>query len=530
MLFSSCGVYSRTQLKKKQRRQETFAFYDTIFFKHRKDLVCVNCDTSEMSGRPVTSVPASEASTSADTVTDSSDVDHIRTALTQDTFVPHVFDFVTIARYAGNMVRSNIPSLFLEPLAVDQSTIIGDGASFSAFRKALPSPPTWSETHSLDGMSITMSNPKDDVPSHVVYKVARVAFTDTGQPTAETRQAMKAAMMEMFALVHPPLLKHSNIVDFLGLAWGSNFYDPSHRLPVLVVEYADHGNLAQLQESKNLEPQTRSSLALDIGEGIKILHRCGIIHGDVKSENVLIFAHPDKKYLAKVADFGFSLVGEAADAEVHIGGTKPWKAPEAQKRLAKQFLKATDVYSYGLLLWRLATDGKDPFRFLPASELKGDSYLDTLERFKELDDPAKNIAIEKWYLPYIIAEQKDRKTELSPDWLARTISNLRLLTTETEAGQATRNQALANMYPMLKDTLRMCLLTSQPTDSIGQMLLTWAQKDSFYGRISSALSRCLSLSPQNRDLEATLSALRGNPSTETVYVIKCANFSLANEY
>jgi serine/threonine protein kinase len=481
---------------------------------------------SDISGRAVTSVPASEASTSADIVTDRSDVDHTRRALMEDVFVPHVFDFVSIASNAGNIVRSSIPSLFLEPLAVDQSTIVGNGASFSAFRKVIPSPPTWSETRSLDGLLITTSNPKDDMPKHVVYKVARVAFTDIGQPTAETRQAMKAAMMEIFALVHPPLLKHSNIVDFLGLAWGSNYYDPSHRLPVLVVEYAVHGSLAQLQENETLKPRIRSSLALDTGEGIKVLHRCGIIHGDVKSENVLIFAHPEKKYLAKVADFGFSLVGEAAHAEVHVGGTKPWKAPETKQRLAKQFLKATDVYSYGLLLWRLATDGKDPFRFLPSSELKGDPYLDVLERFKELDGPAKNIAIEKWYLPYIIAEQKDRQADLSPDWLAKMISNLRLLTTMTQAGQATPNKALADIYPMLTDTLRMCILTSQPTDSIGQMLLTWAQKDSFYGRVSTALSKCLSLSPQERDLEATLSALRGNQSTETTYVSNLPGFLL----
>jgi serine/threonine protein kinase len=519
----SAGEKSNAQKKHPHRKIAPF-------YKLRKDRVGISCEMSDISGRPVTSVPPSEASTSVDTVTDHSHVDLTRTTLMQDVFVPHVFDFVTIAGYAGNMVRSSIPSLFLEPLAVDQSTIIGNGASFSAFRKAIPSSPTWSETRSLDGgLSITTFNPKDIVPSHVVYKVARVAFTDIGQPTAETRQAMKAAMMEMFALVHPPLLKHSNIVNFLGLAWGSNYYDSSHRLPVLVVEYADHGNLAQLQESETLEPRIRSSLALDVGEGIKILHRCGIIHGDVKSENVLIFAHPEKKYLAKVADFGFSLVGEAAEAEVHVGGTKPWKAPETKKRLAKQFLKATDVYSYGLLLWRLATDGKDPFQFLPSLGPKGDSYLEILERFKELDGPANNIAIEKWYLPYIIAEQTDRQTDCSPDWLAKMISNLRLLTTVTQAGQETRNPAVADIYPMLKDTLRMCILKSLPTGSIGQMLLIWAQNDSFYGRISSALSKSLSLSPQERDLEATLSALKGIPSTETAYVIKYTNFPLPNK-
>jgi serine/threonine protein kinase len=469
-----------------------------------------------MSGRAVTSVLASEDSTSTNVVTGSSNVDDARAALMQDVFVPHVFDFVSIAANAKNQVRSTIPPLFLDPHAVDQSAIVGNGASFSAFRKVIPSLPTWTETISLDGLVITSSTPRQITPKYVVYKVARVAFTDTGHPTAETRQAMKAAMMEMFALVHPPLLKHANIVDFLGLAWGSNYYDPSHRLPVLVVEYADHGNLAELQGRENLDPPIRSSLALDIGEGLKILHKCGIIHGDVKSENVLIFAHPEKKYLAKVADFGFSIVGEALDAQIYVGGTRPWRAPEAKTRLEKPFLKATDVYSYGLLLWRLATDGKDPFRFLPPSELQQDADLDAVERFKESDGPFNNIAIEKWYLPYLISEQNYPQQDLSVDWLARMKSNFQLMTAATQAAKDSPNGALADTYPILKDTLRICLMTSMPMDLVRKGLLMWASTDSFYGRISTALGKCLSLSPKNRDLDAALSALKAEPFAETM--------------
>lgn len=73
-----------------------------------------------------------------------------------------------------------IPSLFFEPLAVDQSTTIGDGASFSAFRKAIISPPTWSETRNMDGLVMTLPKPKVILPKYIVYKVARVAFTDIG--------------------------------------------------------------------------------------------------------------------------------------------------------------------------------------------------------------------------------------------------------------------------------------------------------------------------------------------------------------
>ncbi|KAL5044507.1 hypothetical protein BDW71DRAFT_186140 [Aspergillus fruticulosus] len=60
---------------------------------------------------------------------------------------------------------------------------------------------------------------------------------------------MKAALMGLYCLQHRPPQTHFNFVKLLGLAWGSNYLNLAHRLPVAVVEFADRGNLAQLQES-----------------------------------------------------------------------------------------------------------------------------------------------------------------------------------------------------------------------------------------------------------------------------------------
>jgi hypothetical protein len=69
-------------------------------------------------------------------------------------------------------------------------------------------------------------------------------------------------------------------------------------------------------------------------------------------------------------------------------------------------------------------------------------------------------------------------------------------------------------------------MTSMPMDLVGKGLLMWASTDSFYGRISTALGKCLSLSPKNRDLDAALSALKAEPLAETMYVIKSASICL----
>lgn len=204
-----------------------------------------------------------------------------------------------------------------------------------------------------DGLIISTKGPQPSL-SHIVYKTARVAFTPTGEPISRgDRKAMSSALMELYALVHPPLLQHPNIVNFLGLAWGSNPFEPTHRLPIVVVEYAEHGTLADLQEKIFLPSTVRQNLCLDVALGLDILHRCGIVHGDVKSENVLIFTHPERQYVAKVADFGYSVVAGAADLMINVGGTRPWKAPEANIPVSKAQSKLTDVYSFGLLVWRV---------------------------------------------------------------------------------------------------------------------------------------------------------------------------------
>lgn len=191
-----------------------------------------------------------------------------------------------------------------------------------------------------------------------------------------------------------------------------------------------------------------------------------------------------------------------------------WKAPEAKTRLSKEALKATDVYSYGLLLWRLATDGKNPFRFLVSSEMKGDDYMNLLEVYKSSNGPAKNTELENWFLPYIISEQTESPGKPSTEQLSQMMSNLRLLlnTIQTDSNTLKPQEC---MYSILKEVLRCSIATSGSTESIGQMFLKWAHKDPFYGNIAKALSRCLSALPLERDFEAALAVLKGETWTES---------------
>lgn len=426
-------------------------------------------------------------------------------------YVPHIYDFVSLFRPAHFQGRSQIPPLYLEPLAVDHSITVGHGASFTTFKRAVPGSPPTTLNITTSSLPLTISPSPSTKSRYVVYKIARIAFSESGTPTPQTRHAMKAALMELYCLRHKPLQNHPNIVKLLGLAWGANYFDPSHRLPVAVVEFADRGNLAQLQEAINLGPLARSRLAIDIGEGLDVLHRCGIVHGDVKSENILIFSHPEKEYVAKLSDFGFSLVGEAATAAVYVGGTRPWKAPEAKSQITKDGLPATDVYSYGLLLWRLATDGRDPFRFWVDTDLRGEDYYQLIEDLKGNDQMVQNVSLEKWLIPYL-SGKGGRRAQLTMGWLVQGVSKLQILanTQQTAHGMSTDD------WGRLVEYLKVCLQFDQSSSVLAGTVLQWANKDIFYGRISSALDRCLSLDSTKRSLRGALDCLSGGSQLDTV--------------
>ncbi|KAK7442201.1 hypothetical protein VKT23_016173 [Stygiomarasmius scandens] len=202
-------------------------------------------------------------------------------------------------------------------------------------------------------------------------------------------------ILELRTFLHSPIRYHPNVVRFLGLTWDPSLgMSTQTHFPAFILELSELGTLAQFQMNREggLEMETKMLLGHDVAKGISILHACGIIHGDLKHENVLVFPHPGRrrgrrkdgeeiKFIAKVADFG----GSVMDLESEDGGsdersgtesrfrlhtsTPPYDAPETQDHnllFSAEMMKKTDVYSLGLLVWRIMLDGKNPFDYLGA--------------------------------------------------------------------------------------------------------------------------------------------------------------------
>src|SRR5579884_700673 len=146
-------------------------------------------------------------------------------------------------------------------------------------------------------------------------------------------------------------LSHPNVVTVIdrGEHGGRQF---------IVFEYVDGENLKQLIQRRGPAPvATALELAIQIAQALSFAHRHGLVHRDVKPQNVLL--NGDGR--AKVTDFGIARSLDVQHGVTQTGtvlGTSEYIAPEqAQGRSVDE---QTDVYSLGVVLYELLS-GSVPF-------------------------------------------------------------------------------------------------------------------------------------------------------------------------
>jgi len=130
----------------------------------------------------------------------------------------------------------------------------------------------------------------------------------------------------------------------------------------LAMELLEGKSLASaLERAGRLSVAHAAELMLQITAGLAHAHSHGIVHGDIKPENVLLVMRPDDdgepREHVKVFDFG--VVREAGDGGgATVLGTPAYMSPE--QCLAEALDQRSDVYACGILFYELVT-GRPPF-------------------------------------------------------------------------------------------------------------------------------------------------------------------------
>jgi serine/threonine-protein kinase len=130
-----------------------------------------------------------------------------------------------------------------------------------------------------------------------------------------------------------------------------------NRAPYIAFEYVDGETLKQrICREGPLAIQQAMVYALDIARGLQAAHEHGIVHRDIKPQNVLLSVEGG----AKITDFGIarSLNEKGLTMSGRVLGTTAYVSPE--QALGQQVTGQSDVYSLGVVLYEMLT-GAVPF-------------------------------------------------------------------------------------------------------------------------------------------------------------------------
>ncbi len=179
------------------------------------------------------------------------------------------------------------------------------------------------------------------------------------------------------------LLQHPNIVQVIDAG-----RTRSGR-PYLVMEHVSGRTLgAELRARGQLPWREALAIARGVLSGLAAAHAAGIIHRDIKTENIVLQLRHDGRRIAKILDFGVAklLHGAAArladplNAPTQHGmlvGTPGYLSPE--QALGHPADQRSDIYAFGVVLYKMLT-GRGPFDEFGAGERQLEAHVGALAR------------------------------------------------------------------------------------------------------------------------------------------------------
>ena len=152
-------------------------------------------------------------------------------------------------------------------------------------------------------------------------------------------------------------IKHINVIGAYDVVEDGNMH-------YIVMEYVDGTTLNKYIKNKGkLSNEETINISLQIARGIQAAHKKGIIHRDIKPQNIVI----NDKNIVKITDFGIARAITSTTKNISVIGTVHYISPEQVRNTKVDF--RSDIYSFGCTMYEMIT-GCVPF--------EGDTPLDII--------------------------------------------------------------------------------------------------------------------------------------------------------
>ncbi|KAG2190946.1 hypothetical protein INT46_004949 [Mucor plumbeus] len=208
-----------------------------------------------------------------------------------------------------------------------------------------------------------------------VYKAQRISDKETNNFVAIKQIHIRRQVRKDLIVDEVKMGKedqaHKNMVQHIeSYIWKNDVW--------IVMEYMEGGSLTDIVTQNYMAEREIAAVCLEVLNGLNHLHSKGIIHRDIKSDNILIGMQGQ----IKLSDFGYcAQIDKKQSKRTTLAGTPCWMAPEVVQR--KEYGPSVDIWSLGITAIEMV-EGSPPHLENPEQAIR---LLTTQRVSPSLKDP-----------------------------------------------------------------------------------------------------------------------------------------------